>query len=76
MSECPCRYCTYETGRSSTCHGTCERYLKWDKEHKDEVAQAKRKKLCSTDFTRSVMSSSKYNRWKRDSVSRKETRHE
>ena len=27
--ECPCRYCTTETGRSPTCHSTCKDYLKW-----------------------------------------------
>lgn len=29
--ECPCKNCTPETGRSATCHGTCEKYLEWSR---------------------------------------------
>lgn len=36
-----CKGCTPETGRSITCHSTCEKYLK-DKEERDKVLKAKR----------------------------------
>ena len=31
MDECPCRYCTADTGRSDVCHSTCPKYLGWKK---------------------------------------------
>lgn len=36
-----CKGCTPETGRSITCHSTCEKYLK-DKAEHDKVLEAKR----------------------------------
>ena len=44
MEECPCRYCTVDTGRSSTCHGTCEKYIKWKKRHTEQVALERRQR--------------------------------
>lgn len=37
MSECPCKGCTPETGRSPTCHPNCKKYLDWKKEHDEQV---------------------------------------
>lgn len=39
MSECPCKGCTTETGRSQDCHPKCKKYLDWKAEHDKEVAQ-------------------------------------
>lgn len=30
---CPCKGCTFETGRSIACHDKCEKYLKWREEY-------------------------------------------
>ena len=30
----PCKGCTPETGRSDTCHPTCQKYLDWCAENK------------------------------------------
>lgn len=41
----PCRFCTTETGRSSDCHSTCEKYLNWREEHEEnrqKIKEAKR----------------------------------
>lgn len=27
--QAPCKGCTTETGRSETCHPTCQRYIDW-----------------------------------------------
>lgn len=39
---CPCKDCTIETGRSPTCHSTCEKYEKWRKMKDEENAKIKR----------------------------------
>ena len=36
MKECPCKGCTFDTGRSPTCHSECERYKEWKAEHDEE----------------------------------------
>lgn len=30
---CPCKGCTFESGRSITCHDECEKYLEWREEY-------------------------------------------
>lgn len=31
LKECPCRYCTQDTGRCVGCHATCTKYIEWRK---------------------------------------------
>lgn len=39
IEECPCRFCTPDTGRSGDCHGRChDRYIPWKKRHDERVA--------------------------------------
>lgn len=44
MSDCPCRYCTTETGRSDICHGICKRYKTWKKKHDEQVARERQQR--------------------------------
>lgn len=55
MSDCPCRYCTKETGRSDICHGICEKYKTWKKNHDERAAQEK--------IRRNALWSSRTGRW-------------
>lgn len=41
---CPCKGCTMETGRSPTCHSTCEKYKHW-RDNLDAINIAKRECL-------------------------------
>lgn len=45
MVNNPCRYCTTETGRSPTCHASCEKYANFRIEkdmENEELAKQKR----------------------------------
>ena len=47
--DCPCRFCTKETGRSPTCHSTCtDRYIPWKNKH-DGKLEEKYKQIQSID---------------------------
>lgn len=44
--ETPCHGCTEETGRSLTCHGTCERYKEFTsglRKEKEKIIKLKNK---------------------------------
>ena len=52
MSDCPCNGCTFETGRSYDCHGSCKRYKDWRKVHEKRAADDKiRRGLLHTSRT-------------------------
>ena len=54
MKDNPCRNCTYETGRSATCHAECDRYARMvdliEKKRADKEADRK----ASPEFTRKM----------------------
>ena len=43
-NNCPCRGCTVETGRSETCHSTCQKYQDWLETNRKVKAEIKSKK--------------------------------
>lgn len=50
----PCRYCTYETGRSETCHATCEKYAKMVKLLEKRRAEKEADRKADPEFTRKL----------------------
>ena len=40
----PCYGCTTDTGRSPTCHATCQSYKEWNEEHKSYLNDYRMKK--------------------------------
>lgn len=61
MKPNPCKGCTPETGRSATCHSTCDKYIKWQKKHKEELAMIRKKK----EEMRIAMTTDEHDRWQK-----------
>lgn len=51
--NCPCKDCTFETGREIGCHGHCEKYLQWYQEHQKAKQFYLKKKQLSNIGNRS-----------------------
>lgn len=52
-----CNGCTEETGRSATCHGSCEKYLQARKEHEEQRQEYIKKRNDYEDYKNYVHSS-------------------
>lgn len=46
----PCKYCTPETGRTTTCHDRCPEYQAWKKKNDKRKAKIRKKKLEEADY--------------------------
>lgn len=44
LGGCPCKVCTTETGRSTTCHSNCKKYIDW-KQKLNELNTIKREQI-------------------------------
>lgn len=65
IDNCPCKGCTAETGRSPTCHGTCQKYKEWAKlqaEFRKKLHKKAKEKEYGEDWKFSAYKSNKKNR--------------
>lgn len=46
----PCKYCTTETGRTESCHMTCEDYLAWKEKNDARKEKIRKKKIEEADY--------------------------
>lgn len=68
--DCPCRGCTTETGRSPTCHGTCDMYVAC----KEKVAAEKECLLNSKSEIDKYESVARTKKWLDNAMKKKEGR--
>ena len=71
MEECPCRYCTKDTGRSDICHGVCERYKTWKKNHDAQVAAERQQRQIDWSARTGHWYQSRSGHWKNKNLVRR-----
>lgn len=54
ITDNPCKSCTYETGRSETCHANCERYAKLVEQLEKRRSDKEAERQSSPEFTRKM----------------------
>ena len=54
ITDNPCRDCTYETGRSESCHADCERYARMVEKLEKKRADKAEIRKSEPEFTRQM----------------------